>query len=51
PQEWLEGFEPSLIEDIESELNGLGQRKSRSSEKRKLKAKLAIHKNRGKKRR
>ncbi|MGR5530617.1 DEAD/DEAH box helicase [Vibrio alfacsensis] len=51
PQEWLEGFEPSLIEDIEPELNGLGQRKSRSSEKRKLKAKLAIHKNRGKKRR
>ena len=49
PQEWLEGFEPSLIEEIEPERNS-GGRKSRSSEKRKMKAKLAIHKNRGKKR-
>ncbi len=51
PQEWLSGFEPSLIEDIEPEMNNSGRRKSRSSEKRKLKAKLAIHKNRGKNRR
>jgi ATP-dependent RNA helicase RhlE len=51
PQEWLSGFEPSLIEDVEREHNGGGSRKSRSSEKRKLKAKLAIHKNRGKNRR
>lgn len=50
PQEWLAGFEPSLIEEIEPERNG-GGRKSRSAEKRKLKAKLAIHKNRGKNRR
>ncbi|EKO3841932.1 DEAD/DEAH box helicase [Vibrio harveyi] len=51
PQEWLEGFEPSLIEEIEPERNsGGGRRKSRSSEKRKMKAKLAIHKNRGKNR-
>ncbi|EOA9036012.1 DEAD/DEAH box helicase [Vibrio harveyi] len=51
PQEWLEGFEPSLIEEIEPERNsGGGRRKSRSAEKRKMKAKLAIHKNRGKKR-
>ncbi|EDP60774.1 DEAD/DEAH box helicase [Vibrio sp. AND4] len=49
PQEWLEGFEPSLIEEVEPERNS-GGRKSRSSEKRKMKAKLAIHKNRGKKR-
>lgn len=50
PQEWLEGFEPSLIEEVEPERNGGGHRKSRSSEKRKMKAKLAIHKNRGKNR-
>ena len=51
PQEWLEGFEPSLIEEIEPERNsGGGRRKSRSAEKRKMKAKLAIHKNRGKNR-
>ena len=50
PQEWLAGFEPSLIEEVEPERNG-GGRKSRSAEKRKLKAKLAIHKNRGKNRR
>ncbi|NIY86384.1 DEAD/DEAH box helicase [Vibrio campbellii] len=50
PQEWLEGFEPSLIEDVEPERSGGGRRKSRSSEKRKMKAKLAIHKNRGKNR-
>ncbi|EKO3829589.1 DEAD/DEAH box helicase [Vibrio harveyi] len=51
PQEWLEGFEPSLIEEIEPERNSGGvRRKSRSAEKRKMKAKLAIHKNRGKNR-
>ncbi|MDF5668282.1 helicase-related protein, partial [Vibrio parahaemolyticus] len=50
PQEWLAGFEPSLVEEIEPEQNGGGRRRSRSSEKRKLKAKLAIHKNRGKSR-
>ncbi|MCR9364864.1 DEAD/DEAH box helicase [Vibrio antiquarius] len=50
PQEWLAGFEPSLIEEVEPEKNGNGRRRSRSSEKRKLKAKLAIHKNRGKSR-
>ncbi|MDF2154820.1 DEAD/DEAH box helicase [Vibrio sp. CAU 1672] len=47
PQQWLEGFEPSLIEDIEPDRGG-GRRKSRSAEKRKLKAKMKIHKNRGK---
>ena len=51
PQEWLAGFEPSLIEEVEPERHGGGSRKSRSAEKRKLKAKLAIHKNRGKNRR
>ncbi|HHF3176363.1 TPA: DEAD/DEAH box helicase [Vibrio alginolyticus] len=50
PQEWLAGFEPSLVEEVEPEQNGGGRRRSRSSEKRKLKAKLAIHKNRGKSR-
>ncbi|UUM32518.1 DEAD/DEAH box helicase [Vibrio japonicus] len=48
PQEWLQGFEPSLIEDIEPEC--ASSRKSRSSDKRKMKAKLKIHANRGKKR-
>ncbi|ANQ29129.1 DEAD/DEAH box helicase [Vibrio natriegens] len=51
PQEWLAGFEPSLIAEVEPERHGGGGRKSRSAEKRKLKAKLAIHKNRGKNRR
>ncbi len=48
PQEWLQGFEPSLIEDIEPDRSP--KRKSRSSEKRKMKAKLKIHAGRGKKR-
>lgn len=48
PQEWLQGFEPSLIEDIEPDRPK--QRKSRSSDKRKMKAKLKIHASRGKKR-
>lgn len=46
PQEWLQGFEPSLIEEQEER----PRRKSRSSEKRKLKAKLKVHQHRGKKR-
>lgn len=49
PQEWLAGFEPSLIADIEEEATP--RRKGRSSDKRKMKAKLNIHKNRGKARR
>ncbi|MZI95403.1 DEAD/DEAH box helicase [Vibrio sp. CAIM 722] len=48
PQEWLAGFEPSLAADIDSE--GNSRRKSRSSEKRKLKAQLKIHSGRGKRR-
>lgn len=48
PQEWLQGFEPSLIEEVEPEKSP--RRKSRSSDKRKMKAKLKIHANRGKKR-
>lgn len=47
PQEWLQGFEPSLHEDIAQERSP--SKKSRSSEKRKMKAKLKIHANRGKK--
>lgn len=46
PQEWLEGFEPSLMETIEPERSP--RRQSRSAEKRKLKAKLKIHAGRGK---
>ncbi|OCH48528.1 DEAD/DEAH box helicase, partial [Vibrio cyclitrophicus] len=38
PQEWLEGFEPSLEKDVAPERGG--RSKSRSSEKRKMKAKL-----------
>ena len=49
PQEWLEGFEPSLEKDVAPERGG--RSKSRSSEKRKMKAKLKIHQNRGKSRR
>ncbi|MFA0422057.1 helicase-related protein, partial [Vibrio sp. 10N.222.54.A1] len=49
PQEWLEGFEPSLEKDLAPDRGG--RSKSRSSEKRKMKAKLKIHQNRGKARR
>lgn len=48
PQEWLQGYEPSLIEEIEEQSRP--RKKSRSSEKRKLKAKLKIHQGRGKRR-
>ncbi|CAH8196115.1 DEAD/DEAH box helicase [Vibrio aestuarianus] len=46
PQEWLQGFEPSLLEEVASEHHS--PKKSRSSEKRKMKAKLKIHAGRGK---
>lgn len=49
PQEWLEGFEPSLEKDVAPDRGG--RSKGRSSEKRKMKAKLKIHQNRGKARR
>lgn len=46
PQEWLAGFEPSPDSAVEKET---GRRKGgRSSEKRKMKAKLKIHASRGK---
>lgn len=48
PPEWLQGFEPSLIEEIEPDRSP--RRKGRSSDKRKMKAKLKIHAGRGKKR-
>lgn len=47
PQEWLEGFEPSLIKQIETDK--APRRRGRNSDKRKMKAKLKIHANRGKK--
>ncbi|NVD07851.1 DEAD/DEAH box helicase [Vibrio sp. JPW-9-11-11] len=47
PQEWLAGFEPSLVEEIESDKGP--RRKGRGADKRKMKAKLKIHANRGKK--
>ncbi len=37
PQEWLAGFEPSLIEEVEPERHGGGGRKSRSAENENLK--------------
>lgn len=46
PQEWLPGFEPTLIEELNEE-RPMG-RQSRSAEKRKMKAKLKIHQHRGK---
>ncbi len=49
PQEWLAGFEPSPVDRFESEK--MPRKKSRSAEKRKLKAKLKIHASRGKKQR
>lgn len=49
PQEWLEGFEPSLERDVAPDRGG--RSKGRTSEKRKMKAKLKIHQNRGKARR
>jgi ATP-dependent RNA helicase RhlE len=47
PQEWLQGFEPS-IEPVFDD-NQPAKRNSRSAEKRKMKAKLKIHASRGKK--
>lgn len=48
PQEWLEGFEPSLIEDIDPDRQL--PRRGRGADKRKMKAKLKIHAGRGKRR-
>jgi len=48
PQEWLQGFEPSLKENT---VEGQPKKKSgRSAEKRKMKLKLNVHNGRGKKR-
>ncbi|WP_391090605.1 DEAD/DEAH box helicase [Vibrio sp. NH-UV-68] len=47
PQEWLQGFEPSLIEEIEPDKSP--RRRGRNADKRKIKAKLKIHAGRGKK--
>ncbi|MBN7278038.1 DEAD/DEAH box helicase [Vibrio cholerae] len=46
PQEWLKGFEPSPVVHEE---NALRRSAGRASEKRKLKAQLKIHAQRGKK--
>lgn len=46
PQEWLKGFEPSLLEALPAERSSC--KPSRSAEKRKMKAKLNIHAGRGK---
>ncbi|MBY6198140.1 DEAD/DEAH box helicase [Vibrio hangzhouensis] len=48
PQEWLAGFEPSPESEIEPDR--APRRKGRGADKRKMKAKLKIHANRGKKR-
>ena len=48
PQEWLAGFEPSPISEVEPERMPKGR--SRGAEKRKLKAKLKIHAQRGRRR-
>lgn len=47
PQEWLQGFEPSSV--IDTDERQTPRRKGRSADKRKMKAKLKIHANRGKK--
>lgn len=49
PQEWLAGFEPGT--EVITEDQPRSRRSSRSAEKRKMKAKLKIHQNRGKHRR
>lgn len=46
PQEWLEGYEPSLMGDVVNDSSP--NRKGRSSEKRRMKAKMKIHASRGK---
>ncbi len=46
PQEWLTGFEPGALPNVDLENQ---RRNSRSAEKRKLKARLGVHKSRGKK--
>jgi ATP-dependent RNA helicase RhlE len=48
PQEWLAGFEPSATSDIEPDK--APRRQSRSSEKRRMKAKMKIHAQRGQRR-
>lgn len=48
PQEWLAGFEPSPASEVEPDR--APRRKGRGADKRKMKAKLKIHANRGKKR-
>ncbi|MBD1576474.1 MULTISPECIES: DEAD/DEAH box helicase [Vibrio] len=45
PQQWLEGYEPSFSDPEEPQM-----KRGRSAEKRKLKAKLKIHSQRGKRR-
>ncbi len=46
PQEWLQGFEPSLTEESKEERPM--KKHNRSAEKRKMKSKLNVHRNRGK---
>ncbi|WP_047044574.1 DEAD/DEAH box helicase [Vibrio mexicanus] len=50
PQEWLTGFEPSLIEEVVND-DRQPRKRGRNSDKKKMKAKLKIHANRGKNRR
>lgn len=47
PQEWLKGFEPSLDTEMNNEKPP--RKRGRNSEKQKMKARLKIHANRGKK--
>ncbi|WP_295891062.1 DEAD/DEAH box helicase [uncultured Vibrio sp.] len=48
PQEWLQGFEPSLKEEVSNP--HAPKKRGRNSDKQKMKAKLKIHASRGKKR-
>lgn len=50
PQEWLTGFEPSLIEEVVND-DRQPRKRGRNSDKKKMKAKLKIHANRGKNKR
>ena len=47
PQEWLKGFEPS--HEVEVSIDKPPRKRGRNSEKQKMKARLKIHENRGKK--
>ena len=49
PQEWLKGYEPDPNAPVRED--GARQSRGRSADKRKMKAKMKVHTNRGKNKR